>query len=807
MADRETLSKYLRRVTGELRQTQQRLHAMERREAEPVAIVGMSCRFPGGVGSAEDLWDLVVAGADAIGPFPTNRGWRLGSLFHPDPAHGGTSYASEGGFIEGADRFDADFFQINPLEAQAMDPAQRHLLEVSWEALENAAVDPLSLRGEPVGVFTGISTADYSIVPKVEPQIEGYFGFGCSPSFAAGRISYFLGVEGPALTVDTACSSSLVAMHLAMRALRSGECTLGLVGGATVRATPKMFTEFSRLRGLAPDGRSKSFSDEADGTGWGEGVGVLVLERLSDAERNGRRPLALLRGSSINQDGASNGQTAPNGTAQERVIRQALADARLAPRDIDAVEAHGTGTSLGDPIEAGALIATYGQERERPLYLGSIKSNVGHTEAAAGVAGVIKVAMAMRAGSLPRTLHAERPSSKIDWASGSVELLSESQPWLATGRPRRAGVSSFGASGTNAHVVVEEAPPRREDERGGEGSSEPVSSEEQAFAGPLPFVLSAKSRAALRESAARLRRRLEADPSTSLVDLAWSLASTRAALEHRGVAIADDPARLSAALEALARGSSSPDLALGRARRGKLAYLFTGQGSQHVGMGRELYDTHVTYRKTLDQVCELFEDELEHPLREVIFGRGRAAGAKLADTTYAQPALFATEVALYRLLERAGLRPDLLAGHSIGELVAAHVAGVLSLEHAVRLVAARARSMGELPAGGAMFAIEADEREALGACAGREDAVSIAAVNAPRSVVISGELGAVEEVAALFERQGRQSKRLAVSHAFHSLLMEPMLDQFERVARDLDYREPEIPVVSNVSGELLTAAQ
>ena len=752
---------------------------------EPVAIVGMACRLPGGVSSPEDLWRLLDEGRDAIGAFPADRGWDLRKLYDPEPGSPGKVYANEGGFLAGAGDFDPEFFGISPLEALAMDPQERLLLESSWEALERTGIDPSSLGRSQTGIFAGLSIQDY-----------GPTG-GLTESLVSGRVAYTLGLEGPAMTVNTACSSSLVAMHLAAKSLRDGECTLALAGGVTTMASPAIFVEFARQRGLAADGRSKSFADGADGSGFSEGAGVLVLERLSDAERNGHEVLALLKGSAVNQDGASNGITAPNGPSQERVIRQALANAGLEPRDVDAVEAHGTGTTLGDPIEAGALLATYGQERETPLRLGSIKSNIGHGQAAAGVTGVIKTVLAMRAGVLPRTLHVDAPSSQIDWEAGEIELLSEAQPWEADGRPRRAGVSSFGISGTNAHVIVEEPP-----------ASEPApEAEREPLAGPVPLALSAKSPEALKDAAGRLAAHLESDPELDLTDVAHSLLTTRSAFERRAVAIGESREQLLASLDALVRGEPSESALEGRARDGKLAYLLTGQGAQRLGMGGELYGSDPDFRAAFDQVCGALDPHLDTPLHKLLFTEGEKAKARLDDTTHAQPALFALEVSLAKALSKRGLEPDLLAGHSVGEIAAAHIAGVLDLPDAAKLIAARGRLMGELPRGGAMAAIEASEEEIQSSIEGREDELSIAGLNSPTSTVISGAKGAVEQVRSHWEAEGGRTKRLEVSHAFHSPLIEPMLEEFEQVCEGLDFNEPRTPIVSNLTGEPLAPEQ
>ncbi|MGY0055547.1 type I polyketide synthase [Streptomyces sp. LZ34] len=767
--------------------------------AEPIAIVGWACRYPGGIGSPEDLWEFVTAHRDAVGDFPTDRGWDLTRLFDPDPDRPGTSYSRQGAFLNDAGDFDPEFFGISPREAAATDPQQRLLLETSWEAIERAGINPRDLQGSPTGVFTGSNAQDFTAHLRQAPAElselwEGYALTGSTNSVASGRVSYALGLEGPAVSIDTACSSSLVALHLACQSLRAGECSLALAGGVTVMMTPFNFVEFSRQRGLAADGRCKAFSATADGTGWGEGVGVVVVERLSDARRNGHRVLALVRGSAINQDGASNGLTAPNGPSQQRVIRAALAAAGVAAAEVDAVEAHGTGTTLGDPIEAQALLATYGQGRpaDRALWLGTVKSNIGHTQSAAGIAGVIKMVLALRHGVLPRTLHVSGSSPHVDWSSGAVRLLTEDQPWPDTGRPRRAGVSSFGVSGTNAHVILEQAP-RSETPAEATAAPEPDAS-------PIPWPISARSEDALRAQARKLRAYVAEHPDADPADVGYSLAAGRAVFEHRAVLLGTGHDDFRRALDGLAAGAPDGAVIQGAAvgRQGKVAFVCSGQGTQRPRMGHVLYRSSAAFARALDEVCAHLDPHLERPLMEVMFADEKSeASALLHRTGYAQPALFALQTALHHMVtEEFGLTPDYLAGHSLGELTAAHLAGILSLPDAAALVAARARAMRDLPAAGAMVAVEATKAELRPRLAELADRVGIAAVNAPASLVITGDHDAVHQVADGFRTQGRKVTPLQVSGAFHSPHMEPLLGAIRRTAETLTYHRPHTPLVT-----------
>ncbi|HEV2639827.1 MAG TPA: type I polyketide synthase [Actinocrinis sp.] len=788
--------------------------------SEPIAIVGMGCRFPGGVRGPEQFWQLLAAGTDAVTGFPVDRGWdirMLGAL----GLDGVTSSAAQGGFIHDAGDFDPAFFGISPREALAMDPQQRLLLETSWEALERAGIEPRSLRGSRTGVFAGGSFLGYGTGLEGSGS-EGYLLTGTAASVISGRVSYVLGLEGPAVTVDTACSSSLVALHLAIQALRSGECTLALAGGVTVMATPGSFVGFALQQGLASDGRCKSFGAGANGTGWGEGAAVLVVERLSQARKNGHQVLAVVRGSAVNQDGASNGLSAPNGPAQQRVIRAALASARLASADVDVVEAHGTGTVLGDPIEAQALLATYGQDRPegRPLWLGSVKSNIAHTQAAAGAAGVIKMVLSLHNGLLPESLHAQEPSPHVDWSAGQVRLLAQPAPWPATDTPRRAGVSAFGISGTNAHVIIEEAPApgpdaRREARDAPDDAADSAATPDQAarvLLGARPaWLVSGHTKAALAAQAGRLaalaRSRTDLDPA----DVAWSLATTRSVFEHRTVILGADAGDLHSGLAALAAGeTAAPGLISGTVpagREGRIGFLFAGQGAQRAGMGRDLYAASPVFAAAFDRAVGLIEAELGRPVRALVLGEDAPTdegGCQADQTLYAQTGLFAVEVGLVALLAAAGITPDVVAGHSVGEIAAAHAAGVLSLEDACRLVANRARLMQDLPVGGAMGAIEATEAEILPAL-DEIEGVSLAAVNGPSSVVVSGEQDGVDALLANWKDRGRRVRRLRVSHAFHSARMDPAMDELGRVADGLTYASPTAVWVGALTGRAVSA--
>ena len=797
-ARQDKLVRHLKRMAVDLNETRGRLRELEDRASEPLAIVGMSCRYPGGVTSPADLWELVAAGRPGTSEFPGDRGWDVEHLYDPDPDHPGTAYTRGGGFVAGAGDFDAGFFGIGPREALAMDPQQRLMLEAGWEAFEDAGIDPTALRGSDTGVFCGVMYQDYQFVAGMSDrrhEIEGYLTIASAGSVASGRLSYTFGFEGPAVSVDTACSSSLVAMHLAGQALRAGECSLALAGGVTILARPSVFIEFSRQRALSPDGRCKSYAAAADGVAWAEGIGLLVLERLTDARRHGHQVLAVVRGSAVNQDGASNGLTAPNGPSQERLIRAALASAGLSPADVDVVEGHGTGTRLGDPIEAEALLATYGQNRvDGPLRLGSIKSNIGHTQAAAGVAGVIKMVLAMRHGMLPRTLHLDAPSPHVDWDAGQVKLLAEAECWPASDqRPRRAGVSSFGVSGTNAHLIVEEAPAQ-------EGAAASVAGlAGRGVGGVVPVVLSARGEDALRAQADRLRAYLIARPEVSLLDAGLSLATTRAHLEHRAAVVAADRGGLLAGLAGLSAGDPMADVVQGQVAGGKVAFVFPGQGAQWERMAVELLESSPVFAQEIAACGEALSRYVDWRLEDVL--RGASGAPSLDRVDVVQPVLFAVMVALAALWRSFGVEPAVVLGHSQGEIAAAYVAGGLSLDDAARVVALRSRVVGERLAGqGAMVSVAlpaAKVQEQLEPYGGR---VSVAAVNGPAAVVVSGEPGVLDELLAAWEADGVRARRVPVNYASHSLQVETVEAELLELLAPVAPRSGRIPFYSASEG-------
>jgi len=778
----------------QLREANRRLRM---RAEEPIAIIGMSCRYPGEVSSPRDLWELVASERDAISEFPADRGWDVDRVYDPDPEHRGTSYTRRGGFLYDAGEFDAEFFGISPREALATDPQQRLLLEGAWEALEDGGIDPATLRGSQTGVFAGVMYQDYGLsAGPVPPELESYMGTSVGGGVISGRMAYTFGLEGPTVTIDTACSSSLVAMHLACQALRQGECGLALAGGITVMSTPGVFIALSRQRALAPDGRCKTFAESADGTGWSEGMGLVVLERLSDARRLGHRPLALIRGSAVNQDGASNGLTAPNGPSQVRVIRQALASASLSAGDVDVVEAHGTGTALGDPIEAGALIEAYGQGRSgSPLWLGSVKSNIGHTQAAAGVAGVMKMVMAMRHGMLPKSLHIDEPSSHIDWSDGEVDLLRNAVEWPAGERPRRAGVSAFGISGTNAHLILEEAP-ELADEISGTGVVDD---------GVLPFVLSASSTEALTAQAARLRSFLTGSPDVGSRDVGGSLALHRTGLPERAVVIASDRAGLLQRLDALAQGSETEGVVRGAARgRGRVAFVFSGQGCQWEGMGARLLETSAVFAEQLQACSVAFAPYLDFSLQDVL--RGQEGAPSLGRIEVLQPVLFAVMVGLAALWRSAGVEPAFVVGHSQGEIAAAHVAGALSLEDAARVVAVRSGLIARLADKGAMVSIAASAERGASLVERFDGRVALAVANSPSSVVLACERGVIDQVLSHCEAEGLRAREVPATVPTHSAHVEVLREELLQGLAEIEPHSSAVPFYSTVAGSLLDTA-
>ncbi|SEO77535.1 Ketoacyl-synthetase C-terminal extension [Amycolatopsis saalfeldensis] len=874
----EALRKSLKEVERLRRQNEQLVAAA----VEPMAVVGIGCRFPGGVSSPEALWDLVEQGRDAVGGFPDDRGWDFEALGGEGRDRSG---ASEGGFLDRVADFDAGFFGISPREAAAMDPQQRVLLETSWEALERAGIDPQSLHGSRTGVFFGTTGQDYGeLVANAGAEADAHAATGLLASVLSGRVSYSFGFEGPSVTIDTGCSSSLVSLQLAAQALRNGECSLALAGGVTIMATPSGFIEFTRQGGLAPDGRCKSFADAADGTGWSEGAGVLVVERLSDAQRHGHEVLAVLRGGAVNSDGASNGLTAPNGLSQQRVIKAALANAGLTPADIDAVEGHGTGTTLGDPIEAQALLAVYGPGREpgRPLWIGSVKSNLAHTQGAAGAAAVIKMIMAMRHGVLPPTLHVDAPSTHVNWSTGGVSVLTERREWPATGRPRRCGVSSFGISGTNAHVILEQAPVASVARV--QAAPTPAAAGAQAAAAPaaealhnaapaaeaphnavpaagvstnaapaaealhnavpaaavsinavpaaealhnatpaaavpvtpvpvdaadhvLPWLLSGRTERGLRAQARSLLAHLAEVPDQAPADTAFSLATTRASLERRAVVVGAGREALLAGVRALAEGDPAPGLAVGSAARTRGAVLvFPGQGSQWLGMGAGLLKASPAFAARIAECEEALRPFTDWSLTAVL--RGDENAADLGRVDVAQPALWAMMVSLAAVWRAHGVEPAAVIGHSQGEIAAACVAGGLSLSDGARVVAVRSQAIARTLSGhGGMVSVTASHEDVLARLKRWDGKVSVAAVNGPSTVVVSGDVAALDELLESGQADGVRAKRIAVDYASHSAHVDALHDELASTLAPIEPRSSGVPFFSTVTGDWIDTAE
>lgn len=805
--DEQRLVQALRSSLKQTEQLREENRQLRDAGAEPIAIVGMACRFPGGVTSPDELWDLVAAGRDAVGEFPTDRGWDLEGLFHPDPDNPGTSYAREGGFLPDAGEFDADFFGVSPKEALAMDPQQRIMLEVAWEALEHARVDAHSLRGSTTGVFVGATSYRYGAHPlDVPPELQGIAAVGSTTSAISGRIAYTFGFHGPAITVDTACSSSLYAVLQAVQSLRSGDCSLALAGGVAIMATPEAFLEFSRQRGVAADGRCKAFAADADGTGFAEGAGVVALERLSDARRNGHRVLAVVRGGAANSDGASNGLTAPNGPAQQRVIRTALDNAGVSGDAVDAVEAHGTGTALGDPIEAQALLATYGRDHtpEHPLYLGSLKSNLGHTQTAAGVASIIKMVMAMRHGVLPKTLFAEEPTPHVDWSAGTVRVLAEPRPWPDTGAPRRTGVSAFGISGTNVHLVLEHDPHEPEPGRAApvDAGPEAAGTGSTAPEAPVTCLVSARDEAALRAQALRVWELAQRDPSIRPADIALSLATTRDTHQWRAAVVAGSRQQLLDRMLAVADGSPSLGVFHGRAAtRREAVFVFPGQGALGHGRMTPLLDDAPAFADAVRTCDRALAPHLDWSVTDVL--RGVVTAPDITRPDVAQPVLFTAEVALARLWEAHGIRPSAVIGHSQGEIAAAHVAGHLSLDDAARVVALRSQLLAARFDSGGMLALQLSPGREHPPLESPRGDLSLAATNGPHSLVVSGAAEALEEYAERCRDNGVMAVPIPVSFAAHTPQIDTIHAELEERLTGLDPRQGTVPMISAVTAEMI----
>ena len=779
------------RILVALNEATTKLKVAEQAKSEPIAIVGMGCRFPGGANDPEAFWSLLRDGVDAIAPVPQER-WDINAYYDPDPDTPGKMYTRYGGFIDRVDGFDPQFFGISPREAVNLDPQQRLLLEVSWEALENGGQVPAELTGSKTGVFVGVTTNDYAklLMPGGDlSQIDTYYLAGNPLNAVAGRVSYTLGLQGPSMSVDTACSSSLVSVHLACQSLRNRECNMALAGGVNLILSPDNTVALCRARMMSPDGRCKTFDANADGFVRGEGCGVLLLKRLSDAVASKDNVLALIRGSGVNQDGASSGFTVPNKKAQEALIAQVLTAAKVKPEEIDYVEAHGTGTSLGDPIEVKALATVLGRDRFNSLKIGSVKTNLGHLESAAGVAGLIKVILSLQKEQIPPHLHFQQPNTYLDWDKLPVEVTTKNIPWKRNQKRRLAGVSSFGASGTNAHILLEEAP-----------LSESISPIE------IPWqllTLSAKSETALRELAGKYEQYLTDNLDRAWSDICFTSNTKRSHFQHRLCLLAKSSGDALQQLADFKQGLEPIGISTGsKTDIDKIAFLFTGQGSQYVDMGKELYDTQPTFRDALNRCADILEPYLDKPLLEVLYPP--VPQSPIDRTAYTQPAIFAIEYALYCLWQSWGIKPDVVMGHSVGEYVAATVAGVFSLEDGLKLIATRGRLMQSLPAGGEMVAVLASEtqvKKVIKDCDCQTE-VSLAAINGANNIVISGQAKAIQEVVTNLEATGVRTKKLSVSHAFHSYLMQPMLAEFEKVARQITYSPPRVKIVSNLTGKL-----
>jgi len=773
--------------------------------SEAIAIIGMGCRFPGGASTPQAFWNLLHQGVDAIAEVPQDR-WSIDDYYDPDPETPGKMYTRNGGFVEQIQGFDPHFFGISARETASLDPQHRLLLEVTWEALELAGQNPQQLEQTKTGIFIGICSSDYSqnLASHGIEAIDGYLGSGNAHSTASGRISYMLGLTGPSLAVDTACSSSLVSVHLACSSLRNQECNLAIAGGVNCLISPGTTITLSKARMLSPDGRCKTFDAAANGFARGEGCGLVVLKRLSDALSDGDNILAVIRGTAINQDGRTSGLTVPNGPSQQTVIRQALKNGGVDPAQVSYIEAHGTGTSLGDPIEMGALGAVFGKTHsvEQPMLVGSVKTNIGHLEGAAGIAGLIKIVLQLQYQQIAPHLHLSKPNPYIDWSELPVQIPSQVTPWPRNDSPRFAGVSSFGFSGTNAHIVLEEAP------------REATGNSEDYLELPIHLLtLSAKTETALADLVARYYNHLETHQQEALGDICYTANTGRSYFNHRLAIVASNQQELAEKLLGYKTGSEVSGLFSGllpsTTTSAKVAFLFTGQGSQYIQMGLKLYNSSPVFRQALDQCDEILRSELEYPLLSVLYPETKTDevhSSLLDQTAYTQTALFAIEYALAKLWESWGIKPDVVMGHSVGEYVAATVAGVFSVEDGLKLIAARGRLMQQLPSGGEMVSVMASESKMSSLIAAYTDKVSLAAINGPEAVVISGTAQVITEICSQLESDGVKTKRLKVSHAFHSPLMEPVLADFEAVAKQLTYNKPQIPLISNVTGVLADKA-